>query len=175
MYCFGTVSWNGYLERYIDMFATNFIRLYRKLISLGVNYTDIADPKICYINDEPGPKTEIVAKKIETITGKKLQLIHDKRKYVTEKVMYMTRNRLRAEFKKSYPTDKKVFFYFPIDDNIRPETSIELLKLHRAKTPMACMFKFLVEEPRNRYTAATKPITSYKDISSSSWGRILRL
>ena len=170
MYCFGTVCWNGYLERYIDIFATNFIRLYRRLINLGVDYADIADPKICYINDEPGPKTQEIIKKIEIATGKKLHLIHDRHTYMVETVMYITRNRLRTEFKKSYPTNKKVFFYFPIDDSIRSETVIELIKLHNADIPMACMFKFFVEEPRDKYTAATRPITSYKDIHSKDWG-----
>ena len=110
-FCFGTVCWGGYLERYIDIFTNNYITLYRSLINLGVNFADIADPKVVYNGDEPGLATENAIKKIEIVTGKKLQLVGDKRKYTTEKIMYSTRNRLRSEFKKSYPTEKKVFFY----------------------------------------------------------------
>lgn len=170
MYCLGTVSWNGYIERYIDIFGTNYIRLYRRLISFGVNHSDIADPIVCYMNDEIGPVAEEVVKRIEIATGKKLKFVCSKQEYSVEKVMYTTRNNLRNEFKKLYPKEKKVFFYFPIDDNIRIEAALELTKLHKASTPMACMFKFLVEEPHDRYTAATRPINSYKDIHSKDWG-----
>ena len=170
IFCFGTVSWNGYLERYIDIFINNYITIYRKLISLGINYIDIANPKVCYNEDTPGPITENAVKKLEIATGKKLQLICDKHKYTTDNIMYSTRNRLRNEFKKSYPTEKKVFFYFPIDDNIRPEVVLELIKLSRAKEPTACMFKFLVSQGTKKFTAATRPITSYKDIHPGDWG-----
>lgn len=170
MYCLGTVSWNGYIERYIDIFATNYIRLYRRLIAFGVNYKDIADPLIYYMNDEIGPVAKEAIKRIEIATGKKLQFIQDKDGYSVEKVMYTTRNGLRNAFRKLYPKEKKVFFYFPIDDNIRIEAALELIKLHKATEPTACMFKFLVEEPKDRYTAATRPINSYKDIHHGDWG-----
>lgn len=170
MFCFGTVCWNGYLERYIDIFVNNYVTIYRKLISLGINHANIADPKVVYNNDTPGPITENAIKKLEIITGKKLILICDKHKYTTDKVMYSTRNRLRSEYKKSYPSDKKVFFYFPIDDNVRPELGLELIKLSRAKEPTACMFKFFVAEGAKTFTAATRPITSYKDIHPGDWG-----
>ena len=29
-FCFGTVCWNGYLERYIDIFVNNYTTMYRK-------------------------------------------------------------------------------------------------------------------------------------------------
>lgn len=172
IFCFGTVSWNGYLERYVDIFVNNYITIYRKLISLGVNYANIANPKICYnyYGDMPGPVTENAAKKLEIVTGKKLQLICDKHKYTTETIMYSTRNRLRNEFKKTYPKDKKVFFYFPIDDSVRPEIALELIKLSRTKEPTACMFRFFVSEGAKHFTAATRPINSYKDIHSGDWG-----
>ena len=163
-FCFGTVCWGGYLERYIDIFANNYITIYRKLISLGINYDDIACPKIIYNNDTPGVAVENTIKKLEIVTGKKLQLVCDKHKYTTETIMYSTRNRLRSEFKKTYPTDKKVFFYFPIDDSVRPEAVLELIKLSRASEPSACMFRFFVSEGVKNFTAATRPITSYKDI-----------
>ena len=169
-FCFGTVCWGGYLERYIDIFANNYITLYRGLINLGTNFADIADPKVVYNEDEPGPATENAIKKIEIVTGKKLQLVCDKHKYTTEKVMYSTRNRLRSEFKKSYPTEKKVFFYFPIDDSIRPAIAVELMRLARAKEPTACMFKFFVAEGVKQFTAGTRPICSYKDIHPGDWG-----
>ena len=169
-FCFGTVCWGGYLERYIDIFANNYITLYRGLINLGANFADIADPKVVYNEDEPGPATENAIKKIEIVTGKKLQLVCDKHKYTTEKVMYSTRNRLRSEFKKSYPTEKKVFFYFPIDDSIRPVVAVELMRLARAKEPTACMFKFFVAEGVKQFTAGTRPICSYKDIHPGDWG-----
>lgn len=169
-FCFGTVCWNGYLERYIDIFANNYITIFRKLIGLGINYEDIADPKVVYNNDTPAILTENASKKIAMVTGKKLQLIGDKRKYTVEKVMYSTRNRLRNEFKKSYPSEQKVYFYFPIDDNVRPEVALELVKLSRAKEPSACMFKFFVAEGAKTFTAATRPIVSYKDIHPGDWG-----
>ena len=53
-YCFGSVSWSGYLERYVDIFVDNYIRLFKELIRVGVNYTDIADPIIVYANDIEG-------------------------------------------------------------------------------------------------------------------------
>lgn len=169
-FCFGTVCWGGYLERYIDIFANNYITLYRSLINLGANFADIADPKVVYNEDEPGPATENAIKKIEIVTGKKLQLVCDKHKYTTEKVMYSTRNRLRSEFKKSYPTERKVFFYFPIDDSIRPVVAVELMRLARAKEPTACMFRFFVAEGVKQFTAGTRPICSYKDIHPGDWG-----
>lgn len=169
-FCFGTVCWGGYLERYIDIFANNYITLYRSLINLGANFADIADPKVVYNEDEPGLATENAIKKIEIVTGKKLQLVCDKRKYTTEKIMYSTRNRLRSEFKKSYPTERKVFFYFPIDDSIRPVVAVELMRLARAKEPTACMFKFFVAEGVKQFTAGTRPICSYKDIHPGDWG-----
>ena len=49
-YCFGSVSWSGYLERYVDVFVDNYIRLFKELIRVGVNYIDIADPVIVMIN-----------------------------------------------------------------------------------------------------------------------------
>lgn len=169
-FCFGTVCWGGYLERYIDMFANNYITLYRSLINLGINFADITDPKVVYNGDVPGLAVENATKKIEMVTGKKLQLVCDKHKYTTEKIMYSTRNRLRSEFKKSYPTEKKVFFYFPIDDNIRPVLALELVRLSRAKEPTACMFKFFVAEGVKQFTAGTRPICSYKDIHPGDWG-----
>lgn len=170
MFCFGTVCWNGYLERYVDIFVNNYVTIYRKLISLGINHINIADPKIVYNNDMPGLAVENAIKKLENATGKKLILICDKHKYTTEKVMYSTRNRLRSEFKKTYPSEQKVFFYFPIDDNVRPELSLELIRLSRAKEPTACMFKFFVAEGAKTFNAATRPITSYKDIHPGDWG-----
>lgn len=169
-FCFGTVCWGGYLERYIDIFVNNYITLYRKLISLGINYEDIPDPRVVYNGDTPGPVTEHADKKLTMVTGKKLILICDRHKYTTEQVMYSTRNRLRMEYRKAFPTDKKVFFYFPIDDNIRSEAVNELIKLSKAKSPMACMFKFFVDQGGNNFTAATRPITSYVDIHPSDWG-----
>lgn len=169
-FCFGTVCWNGYLERYVNIFVNNYITIYRKLTSLGINYVDIANPKIVYNNDNPNIAVENAIKKLEIVTGKKLQLIHDKHKYTNETIMYSTRNRLRNEFKKTYPTDKKVFFYFPIDDSIRPEAVLELIRLGRASEPSACMFRFFVSEGVKHFTAATRPITSYKDIHPGDWG-----
>ncbi|MDE6946264.1 MAG: hypothetical protein K2P14_03655 [Anaeroplasmataceae bacterium] len=170
MFCFGTVSWNGYLERYVDIFVNNYITIYRKLISLGINHADIADPKIVYNNEISGIAVENATKKLLIATGKKLQLTCDKHKYTTETIMYSTRNRLRSEFKKTYPKEKKVFFYFPIDDNVRPELGLELIKLNRTKEPTACMFKFFVAEGAKTFTAATRPICSYKDIHPGDWG-----
>lgn len=169
-FCFGTVCWNGYLERYVDIFINNYTTIYRKLISLGINYEDIAEPKIIYNNDTPGPKVENAIKTLAIRTGKKLILVCDKHKYTTDKIMYSTRNRLRNEFRKTYPTEKKVFFYFPIDDSVRPEAVLELIKLSRATEPSACMFKFFVAEGAKNFTAATRPITSYKDIHPGDWG-----
>lgn len=170
MFCFGTVCWNGYLEKYVDIFVNNYITLFKKLINSGICYESIADPKICYTNDEPGYITKSAVDMLRVKTGKTLQLIHDKHNYTTNEIMYSMRNRLRNEFKKSYPGKEKVFFYFPVDDNIRPESVIELIKLSRAETPTACMFKFLVSEGTKKYTAATRPITSHIDIHSSDWG-----
>ena len=170
IFCFGTVCWNGYLERYIDIFVNNYITIYRKLISLGINHADIVNPKVCYNGDTPGVAVENATKKLEIVTGKKLQLTCDRRKYTTETIMYSMRNRLRSEFKKMYPHEKKVFFYFPIDDSVRPEVAIELIKLGRAKESTACMFRFFVAEGAKKFTAATRPITSYKDIHPGDWG-----
>ena len=169
-FCFGTVCWGGYLERYIDIFVNNYITIFRRLISLGINYEDIPDPKVVYNNDASGQITENAAKRLKLTTGKILKLICDKHKYTNETVMYSTRNRLRSEFKKSYPQEKKVFFYFPIDDNVRPELTLELIKLSRSKEPTACMFRFFVAEGAKQYTAATRPICSYKDIHPGDWG-----
>ena len=169
-FCFGTVCWGGYLERYIDIFINNYITIYRKLIGLGINYADIAEPKVVYCGDVPGPKTKLATEKLAIVTGKKLQLVCDKHKWDTEHIMYSTRNRLRNEFRKSYPIDKKVYFYFPIDDSIRPDAVYELMKLYQAKTPTACMFKFFVDQGGNNFTASTRPIASYKDIHPSDWG-----
>lgn len=169
-YCFGTVSWNGYLERYVDTFVNNYITLYRKLISMGVNHCDIADPKIVYVNDIPGYAVENATEKLQNVTGKNLIIVADKRKYSVETIMYSTRNRLRNEFKKSFPNERKVFFYFPIDDHIRPEIVFELIKLSKQTTPSACMFKFFVDQNGNNFTAATRPICSYKDIHPGDWG-----
>ena len=170
IYCFGTVCWGGYLERYVDIFVNNYITIYRKLISLGINHADIADPKIVYCGDAPGVAVESANNKLANATGKSLQLACDKHKYTQETIMYSTRNRLRNEFKKSYPKDKKVYFYFPIDDNVRPELCLELIKLARAKEPTACMFRFFVTEGGNNFTAGTRPICSYKDIHPGDWG-----
>lgn len=169
-FCFGTVSWNGYLERYINIFVNNYITLYRKLISLGINHCDIANPKIVYANDTPGLIVEEAIEKLINTTGKKLELILDKHKYTIETIMYSTRNRLRNEFKKSFPNEKKVYFYFPIDDNIRPEATLELIKLSEATVPTACMFKFFVKQTGSDFTAGTRPICSYKDIHPADWG-----
>ena len=169
-FCFGTVCWNGYLERFVDIFVNNYITIYRKLISLGINYEDIAEPKIIYNNDTPDVKVQNAIKKLAIATGKKLILVCDKHKYTTDKIMYSTRNRLRSEFKKTYPTEKKVFFYFPIDDSVRPEAVLELIRLSRATEPSACMFRFFVAEGAKNFTAATRPITSYKDIHPADWG-----
>ena len=172
-FCFGTVAWGGYLERYIDIFINNYITMYRKLIGLGINYSEIANPKIVYCDDTPSIAVEYATQKLITATGKKLQLIHDRHKWSIEEIMYSTRNRLRQEFKKSYPNEKKVYFYFPIDDNIRPDIVIELLKLKNADNPMACTFKFFVNQGGNNFTAGTRPIRSYNDIHPEDWGRIL--
>lgn len=169
-FCFGTVCWNGYLERYIDIFVNNYIVIYRKLISLGVNYEDIANPKIIYNNDTPGKNANLAIKKLESATGKKLMLVCDKHAYDTNTIMYITRNRLRTEFKNTYPIDKKVFFYFPIDDKVRPEIVFELIKLSCESNSTACMFRFFVAEGAKHFTAATRPITSYADIHPGDWG-----
>lgn len=169
-YCFGTVCWGNYLNKYIDIFVNNYVTIFKNLIDLGVNYTDIADPKVIYNGDTPSVVVENAIKKIAITTGKKLILVCDKHKYTTETIMYSTRNRLRNEFRKTYPTDKKVFFYFPIDDNVRPALALELVKLSRAKEPSACMFKFFVAEGVKQFTAGTRPICSYKDINPDDWG-----
>lgn len=169
-FCFGTVCWGGYLERYVNIFVNNYITLYRKLIGYGINYRDIPDPRIICNEDTPGPNTEEAAKKLETVTGKKLMIVYDKHKYTVNQIMYSTRNRLRNEYKKAFPKDPKVFFYFPIDDNIRPDIVHELIKLSLANMPLACMFKFFVDQGGNNFTAATRPINSYKDIHPGDWG-----
>lgn len=171
-YCFGTVCWGGYLERFVDIFVNNYITIFRRLMSLGINYEDVTEPRIVYVagEDKPGIMVENTTKKLEKITGKKLILICDKHKYTSYDIMYSTRNRLRLEFRKAYPTDKKVYFYFPIDDNIRPEAVTELYKLSYEKEPTACLFKFFVMEGAIKYTAATRPICSYKDIHPGDWG-----
>ena len=169
-FCFGTVCWGGYLERYIDIFVDNYITIYRRLISMGVNYCDIADPKIVHNKEISGKAVENATKKLTIVTGKKLRLITDKHSYTADKIMYSTRNRLRTEFRKSYPDDPKVYFYFPIDDKIRSELVPELWKLSCATKPMACMFKFSVTEGPKTYTAATRPIASYEDIHPGDWG-----
>jgi len=169
-FCFGTVCWGGYLERYIDIFVNNYITLYRKLIGLGVSYENIPDPRVIYNGDTPDRKVEHANLKLKFATGKKLILICDKHKYTINQIMYSTRNRLRQEYKKAFPSDKKVFFYFPIDDNIRPDIVHELIVLAKAEKPMACMFKFFVDQGGNNFTAATRPINSYKDIHPSDWG-----
>lgn len=170
LYCFGTVCWGGYLERYIDIFVNNYITIYRKLISLGVNYVDIANPKVVYNGDTPGPAVEEAVAKLAKTTGKTLQLVADRRKYNTNTIMYSTRNRLRSEFKKSYPADKKVFFYFPIDDRVRGEAVNELYNLSKMTKLTVCLFKFFVDQGGNNFTAATRPICSYKDIHPDDWG-----
>ena len=170
IFCFGTVCWGGYLERYIDMFVNNYITIYRKLINFNINYADIADPKVVYCGDVPGSMVEHAIQKLKIITGKNLQLIPDRHKWTTEKIMYSTRNRLRSEFKKSYPSKEKVYFYFPIDDSVRPEIVYELVKLSQSDHPKACMFKFYVNQGGNNFTAATRPIRSYKDIHPEDWG-----
>lgn len=169
-FCFGTVCWNGYLERYVDMFVNNYITIYRKLIALGINYCDIADPKIIYNDETPGPITENSIKKLEIATGKKLILTCDRHKYTVESIMYSMRNSLRKEFSKTYPLDEKVFFYFPIDDSVRSEIALELIRLSRATEPTACMFRFFVSEGAKKFTASTRPITSYNDIYPGDWG-----
>jgi hypothetical protein len=169
-FCFGTVCWGGYLERYIDIFVNNYITIYRKLIGFNINHDDIADPKIVYCEDIPGEAVERAIQKLSIRTGKKLQLICDKHKWSIEKIMYSTRNRLRNEFRKTYPAEKKVFFYFPIDDSVRPEVVYELIKLSKKEEPTACTFKFYVNQGINNFTATTRPICSYKDIHPGDWG-----
>lgn len=169
-YCFGTVCWNGYLERYINIFVDNYATLYRQLISLGVDHADIADPVVVYTSDEPDFVTKRAIETLKQKTGKELILVSDKRKYSTETIMYSTRNRLRKEMKKAYPKEKKVFFYFPVDDKIRPETVYELKNLAKADKPTACMFKFYVRQNGNDFTAGTRPINSYQDIHPGDWG-----
>lgn len=171
-YCFGTVCWGGYLERYVDIFVNNYITIFRRLMSIGVNYEDVVEPRIVYVSedDTPGPVTKNAMLKLEKITGKKLILICDEHKYTQDTIMYSTRNRLRLEVRKAYPTEEKVYFYFPIDDNIRPETATELYKLAHETEPTACMFKFMVEEGGIKYTAGTRPLCSWKDIHPSDWG-----
>lgn len=170
-YCFGSVSWSGYLERYVDIFVDNYIRLFKELIRVGVNYTDIADPVIVYANDVEGFTTEEQVQKLYDVTGKKLVLVSDKHKYNQDNIMYSTRNRLRAKIRTMYPDDQKVFWYFPIDDAIKETEAInELLKLSKATENTACMFKFYVNQNNNNFTAGTTPITSYKDIHPENWG-----
>lgn len=170
IFCFGTVCWGGYLERYIDFFVNNYITLYRRLIHLGINHANIVNPKIVSCGDIPGTVTANATERLMLATGKKLQIIQDKHKWSTREIMYSTRNRLRTEFKNAYPTDQKVYFYFPIDDNIRPDIVTELIKLSHTPEPTACMFKFYVKQGGNDFTATTRPICSYKDIHPGDWG-----
>ena len=171
-YCFGTVCWGGYLERYVDIFVNNYITIFRRLMSVGVNWEDMANPIIVYVTaeDTPNEITKNAMKKLEKITGKKLILIPDKHKYSQDTIMYSTRNRLRLEFRKVYPIEQKVYFYFPIDDSVRPEVAAELYKLSHETSPTACMFKFCVVEGVAKYSAGTRPINSYKDIHPEDWG-----
>lgn len=169
-YCFGSVSWSGYLERYVDIFVDNYITLFKELIKRGVNYCDIANPIIVYANDIEGFETEAQIKKLSDVTGKKLVLVNDKHKYTQDTIMYSTRNRLRSEMRKAYPDEPKVFWYFPIDDHIKPEAVDELLNLAKAEENTACMFKFYVNQGNNNFTAGTKPICSPKDINPGDWG-----
>ena len=170
-YCFGSVSWSGYLERYVDIFVDNYIRLFKELIRVGVNYIDIADPIIVYANDIEGFTTEEQVQKLYDVTGKKLVLVNDKHKYNQDNIMYSTRNRLREKVRATYPDEKKVFWYFPIDDAIKEEEAVrELVKLGEATENTACMFKFYVNQGVNNFTAGTTPINSYKDIHPGDWG-----
>ena len=169
-FCFGTVCWNDYLERFIDIFVDNYITIYRKLISMGAYHNDIADPKVVYNGDVPGEAVKKATEKLLLATGKQLILVCDDHEYTTDTIMYSTRNRLRLEFRKTYPTEKKVFFYFPIDDKVRTEVVLELAKLSRATEPSACMFKFFVTEGVKNFSAATRPINSYGDIHPGDWG-----
>ena len=160
----------GYLKKYINVFVDNYITLYRGLISVGVNYEDIAEPKIVYCNDLSGSEVRKAKKRLTSVTGKKLVLVHDINDWNVEEIMYSTRNRLRMEFKDTFPKESKVYFYFPIDDKIRPCTKDELIYLAKQKTPTACMFKFYANQASNNFTAATRPINSYKDIHPGDWG-----
>lgn len=137
---------------------------------MNVKWLDIADPKIVCCEDEiPELEVKNATNKLFEATGKTLYVIHDKHKYTNTTIMYSTRNRLRNEFKKSYPTKSKVFFYFPIDDGIRPNVVIELFKLGQSTIPSACMFKFSIIGV-SVGTAATRPICSYNDIHPGDWG-----
>lgn len=170
-YCFGSVSWSGYLERYVDVFVDNYIRLFKEMIRVGINYIDIADPVIVYANDIEGFTTEEQIQKLYDVTGKRLVLVNDKRKYTQDTIMYSTRNGLRKKIDSMYPNEPKVFWYFPIDDAIRQEEAVaELLKLAKAEQNTACMFKFYVNQGANNFTAGTTPIKSYKDIHPGDWG-----
>lgn len=169
-FCFGTVCWGGYLERYVDLFVDNYITLYRKLIGLNINFNDIPDPIIVCNNETVGTATDNAKEKLFVTTGKKLIIIQDKHDYTTETIMYSTRNRLRKEYKKAFPNDKKVFFYFPIDDQIRPTIILELMTLSLTEEPTACMFKFMVHDVKDKYSAGTRPICSWKDIHPEDWG-----
>lgn len=170
-YCFGTVSWSGYLERYIDIFVDNYIRLFKELIRVGINYVDIADPVVVYANDIEGFTTEEQVQRLYNVTGKKLVLVNDKHKYNQENIMYSTRNRLRTKVGSMYPDEKKVFWYFPIDDAIKQEEAVkELVKLGKSNKKSACMFKFYVNQGGNNFFAGTTPINSYKDIHPGDWG-----
>lgn len=169
-FCFGTVCWGGYLERYIDLFVNNYVLLFKGLTSLDVAYHDIADPIVVCCNEEIGPAAENAIEKIKNSTGKTLKIINNKRAYGTYTVMYSTRNNLRKAFRKMYPTEQKVFFYFPIDDAIRSDVILELISLSRKEVPAACMFKFMVHDTPEKYMAGTRPITSYNDINPKDWG-----
>lgn len=169
-YCFGSVCWGGYLERYINIFAQNYIKLFRSLISQEVNYDEIANPIVVYNGDIPDIASEFAINTIKKETGKDLLLIEDKNKYNNTTIMYSIRNTLRKEFKKLCPYEK-VYFYFPMDDRLRgKEISNELIKLAKSKNLNACLFKFLVKEDNTEYEAKTIPINSYTDINPSSWG-----
>jgi mRNA degradation ribonuclease J1/J2 len=111
-FCLGSVCWGGYLERYINMFANNYIRLFRELISYGVNYTDIADPKVSCSGEVIGEAVEQAVQKIKIATNKKLEIVQNKKTYTEQTIMYSTRNNLRLAFKKEFPNEPKVFFIF---------------------------------------------------------------
>ena len=169
-YCFGSVCWGGYLERYINIFAQNYIKLYRSLIYQEISYDKIANPIVVYNEDTPDIASQFAINIIKKETGKDLILIEDKHKYNNRNIMYSTRNTLRKEFKNTYPGEK-VYFYFPMDDRLKSdEISKELIKLAKSKVLSACLFKFLVKEDNKEYIAQTIPINSYLDIKPDSWG-----
>ena len=170
-YCFGSVCWNNYLERYVNTFVNNYITIYKKLLSLGIKKEDIAEPIICYKNEDVTPLVDAAVKRLQDVTLKKLHLIHIfQEEYSTQTIMYSMRNKLRENFKKVYPTEQKVFFYFPMDDKVLPEIGEELFKLGQKKTPSVCMFQFMVKEGQNTSWEETVPIRSSKDIDPMHWG-----